>query len=371
MNIAAVNDAPTLAQKLGDGELLQHEYFSYGIPDGIFTDVDAGDVLSYNITQEDGSPLPAGFFFDPTTRTLSGAAENAGIYKLKITATDTGGLSATDIVTIRVKSNIIGNHKNNTLNGTDADDIINGKGGNDRIFGRKGDDTITGGRGDDFLRGGEGDDTYKIDADVDRGTDTITEETNGGIDTIDLSDTTKGIKIDLSATKTQTIADGVKLILPLISLENVMGGQGQDEIRGNSLNNTISGGAGHDRLWGGAGKDSFYFGGCTCKGITNVKDLFGKDDIRDFHVKDDKILLKKDNFAAITSDPGTSIGSNFATVKNDGLAATQSAAIVYSLSSGNLFYNENGVEAGLGSNGGHFATLTGTPQLSAKHFTIV
>ena len=56
-------------------------------------------------------------------------------------------------------------------------------------------------------------------------------------------------------------------------------------------------------------------------------------------------------------------------VSDDGLVATSTAYILYSSSTGNLFYNENGAAAGLG-NGGQFAILRDVPNLDAASFAI-
>jgi hypothetical protein len=64
--------------------------------------------------------------------------------------------------------------------------------------------------------------------------------------------------------------------------------------------------------------------------------------------------------------------SNFAIVANDAaaLAGTSSAAILYSTSTGNLFYDQNGTLAGLGNRGGNFAMLFGLPTLAAIDFAV-
>jgi hypothetical protein len=51
-------------------------------------------------------------------------------------------------------------------------------------------------------------------------------------------------------------------------------------------------------------------------------------------------------------------------------ASLKSAAIVYNSGTGNLFYNENGSDSGLG-NGGKFATIDGAIALSNDDFSIV
>jgi Ca2+-binding RTX toxin-like protein len=67
---------------------------------------------------------------------------------------------------------------------------------------------------------------------------------------------------------------------------------------------------------------------------------------------------------------GFSVASEFAKVASDALAATSEAFITYSSATGNLFYNQNGANAGLGS-GGQFATLANLPDLTATDFCII
>jgi Ca2+-binding RTX toxin-like protein len=57
-------------------------------------------------------------------------------------------------------TDINGNNKKNTLDGTPDDDDILGKDGNDKIDGLDGDDYLVGGKGNDRLTGGEGADAY-------------------------------------------------------------------------------------------------------------------------------------------------------------------------------------------------------------------
>ena len=60
---------------------------------------------------------------------------------------------------------------------------------------------------------------------------------------------------------------------------------------------------------------------------------------------------------------------DFAVVSRDALVASSQALIVYSSGSGNLFYNQNGSDVGLGS-GGHFAKLNNAPDLVTESFEI-
>uniref|UniRef100_UPI0010F697F4 cadherin-like domain-containing protein n=1 Tax=Pseudomonas sp. D(2018) TaxID=2502238 RepID=UPI0010F697F4 len=95
LQLAAVNDAPTLAQVIGAQSANEDSPFSFTVPADAFADVD-GDALSYSATLANGEPLPAWLSFDPATRSFSGTPGNAevGSLSLRVTATD-GSLSAT------------------------------------------------------------------------------------------------------------------------------------------------------------------------------------------------------------------------------------------------------------------------------------
>ncbi|WP_229452771.1 hypothetical protein [Nostoc sp. CHAB 5715] len=91
--------------------------------------------------------------------------------------------------------------------------------------------------------------------------------------------------------------------------------------------------------------------------------------IADFNSSEgDKIILDKTTFSAIASTPGTGF-SKKSDFKITSSGATSTAKIIYDAVSGQLFYNQNGSVAGFGS-GGLFATLTGSPTLSASDFVV-
>jgi hypothetical protein len=90
------------------------------------------------------------------------------------------------------------------------------------------------------------------------------------------------------------------------------------------------------------------------------------DNISDFAVGVDKIVLSKATFSALT---GTALGAQFAMVANDAAVGASSAAIVYSKSTGDLFYNSNLAGAGLGT-GGRFADLWSGLTLTANDFVV-
>ena len=74
--------------------------FSLPLQAGTFTDVDGGDTLTYTATAADGSALPAWLTFTPATRSFSGTPTTTGTLGVKVTATDSGGLAASETFNI-------------------------------------------------------------------------------------------------------------------------------------------------------------------------------------------------------------------------------------------------------------------------------
>ncbi|MGB3509540.1 MAG: multicopper oxidase domain-containing protein [Microcoleaceae cyanobacterium] len=201
--------------------------------------------------------------------------------------------------------------------GTDGDDKIQGGNDGDFMFGYQGDDTINGFDGADTVLGGPGNDLIRGND----GNDSI--RGNPGFDII-------------------------------------IGGDGNDTINGGNGRDRINGGPGNDRLIGGASKDKFIFN-------TNdpfVADELGVDTIVDFQLDLDTILLDSNTFTEVDN-----IETDFESVDTDDAAATSDAFIVYSLESGNLYYNPNGTDAGFGD-GARFARLAGAPELEADNFLL-
>jgi Ca2+-binding RTX toxin-like protein len=175
--------------------------------------------------------------------------------------------------------NATGGGGNDTLSGNSLDNTLKGGNGNDFLYGDTGNDTLDGGAGNDTLSGGygnntfsggagnnyfygwTGNDTYIFNAAIDLGADIVDETYGGGIDTLDFSTTTtQAITVDLAGTTIQTVAPSLQITLQG-SIENVIGGGGNDTIYGTSLNNTLYGNAGNDYFYGGGGNDTLIGGG--------------------------------------------------------------------------------------------------------------
>ena len=147
--------------------------------------------------------------------------------------------AGTDTVQSFASFTLGANIENLTLVGTNS---IYGYGNtlNNVITGNGAANILYGGTGSDTLIGGAGNDTY-----VTSGSDVITENANGGVDTIESSATyTLGGNVENLTLIGTTSLDGTGN-----TLNNVM--------TGNSGNNVLSGGTGADTLVGGAGNDTY------------------------------------------------------------------------------------------------------------------
>jgi Ca2+-binding RTX toxin-like protein len=335
--------------------------------------------------------------------TLVGGAGN-DIYVVDST-TDTitelvGGGTDTILSSVSFSIAALANIENLILTGTATD--ATGNDGNNLIIGNDGNNTFDGGLGNDTLNGGTGDDTYIFTInEIGLGRDTITD--GSGVDTISFAGTSANIRLNLGTSFGQTVDanTNTKVVLTADTIENAIGGDGNDRLIGNSLDNTLEGGLGNDilngstgndflfggdgndsltggdgddsltgglgsnNLFGGAGSDQFVFSGFTPFNTTDN----GVDIIADFTTGVDQLVLSKTVFDFLTSDVGTGLsdGSDFDYVEDDQFAGDSNARIVYSLTSGSLFYNQNGATAGFGT-GGEFAVVD---PLTANDFVII
>lgn len=253
MKISLANRSPVLAAPLPDKSAAQGAAFSYALPAGAFTDPDAGDTLTYTATLADGTALPAWLSFNAATRTFSGTPASGATLSIKLSAKDTGGLSASDVFDLSVSlQNLVLNGSVNadTLAGGDGNDTLNGLAGNDTLIGLGGDDTLDGGAGVDRMSGGGGNDIYLVDG----ATDVVIEAANEGIDLV-------------KATATYSLGANLEN-LTLFSTAPIdgSGNAGDNVLTGNAAvnilyglggNDTLDGAAGADKLSGGAGNDVY------------------------------------------------------------------------------------------------------------------
>ena len=232
LSITNVNDAPVVSVLLADQSVVEYKAFNFVVPANSFTDVDVGDSVVANATLEDGSALPDWLSFDPDTLTFSGTPStlDVGIVKVKVTVTDQGGLSASDVFDLTINA-----APGQKINGTAANDTLTGASGND---------TLNGGTGADTLSGGLGNDKYIVD----NVGDVVIEKLNEGTDTVQSS-----ISYTLGANVENLQLIGTAAI-------NGTGNELNNTLTGNGAANTLNSGAGDDNLNGAAGADTLIGG---------------------------------------------------------------------------------------------------------------
>ena len=104
LNVIA-NNAPTLAEPLGNSSATATIDFTRTLPTNTFEDVDPSDRLILTASQSNGTALPSWLTFESDTQTFSGTPTESDIGQLSITvaATDRAGLSATEEFVITVE----------------------------------------------------------------------------------------------------------------------------------------------------------------------------------------------------------------------------------------------------------------------------
>jgi len=194
---------------------------------------------------------------------------------------------------------IYGRAGNDQLFGDGGNDMIEGGTGNDSIWGGYGNDQISGGKGNDNLYGDSGHDSINGDSGNDNlkggsGDDLIYSGANkdvvdggSGMDTVSYDYADSGVNIDLHRKKT-TGGDSDTLK----SIENAIGSDYSDSLRGNRLDNRLEGGNGNDVIRGMTGADVLV-GGLGADSFTwRQSDLDGSlDQILDFALGEDSLNL--------------------------------------------------------------------------------
>ncbi len=148
-------------------------------------------------------------------------------------------------------NNLAGNNGDDLMNGLDGNDTLDGGSGNDALSGGNGDDVLTGGKGNNVLDGGDGNDILK------GGTGNDAMIGGAGIDTVDFSDQTLAVVIDLALNKATGTGSGKD---NLSSIEIAIGGSGDDTINGAGNDDTLIGNGGIDHLNGAGGNDALSAG---------------------------------------------------------------------------------------------------------------
>ncbi|HAG83105.1 MAG TPA: hypothetical protein DCL61_18565 [Cyanobacteria bacterium UBA12227] len=243
---------------------------------------------------------------------------------------------------------------------------------NDVFSGGSGNDTFNPGLGrNDEVYGYTGDDLLILDYSIG--------DTGIGI-SMNISSSTYGSKGNVYRYTTSTSSSYLDyLYFQDIDRFNIKGTSKNDNITTWSGDDSINGGAGNDRINGRGGDDTVTGGSGVDRFIYNTGSSFttndvGVDTITDFVRGTDRIVLDKTTFTTLTSVAGGGLNSSdFAVINasDDGelVAGGLADRIVFNQATGDLFYNQNGTTAGLGS-GGMFANLSGVTTLSGSNFLV-
>ena len=270
---SGVDDPPILTGTTLAQSSFADAAFSYTLPEDLFTDHDEGGVVTYDVTLDNGDPLPSWLTFNTTTRELGFEANapqqsDIGLYTLRVTATEVDGQTNETTFKLSVLDGdlIEGTDAPETLTGTIQGDLILGRGGNDILTGLPGSDFIAGEDGNDTIRGGAGDDVL----DGGNGNDNIQGE------------------------------DGDDEIIGGAGADNINGGDGDDTITSGDGNDYVNGGTGTNTIDTVSGDDRVYAqnynttntidtgdGNDRVEGLgyysTNVIDLGAGDDVAQFN----------------------------------------------------------------------------------------
>ena len=211
---------------------------------------------------------------DPQGNVVFTPAEGfSGEASFTYTVSDGKGGAASATVVVAVAPYVpVGTPGDDALTGTVRDDVIlagagddavSAGAGNDTVDGGAGDDTLSGEAGDDLLKGGEGDDALGggLGNDVlmgGAGDDRL--DGGEGIDTVSYADDTAGVTVDLAAGSAEGDDAGFD---ELVSVEHVIGGAGNDVLKGDDGDNVFVGGAGDDVIDGRGGFDTLDLSGAT------------------------------------------------------------------------------------------------------------
>ena len=137
-----------------------------------------------------------------------------------------------------VIENATGGSGDDWLSGNGVANRLVGGAGADTLVGRGGNDTLMGGANDDLFYGGNGRDSFYGD---------------DGSDTVSYDYVSADLLIDLRDDLARRQSGGGEELL--FSIENAVGGSGDDDMRGDDGDNLLQGEDGNDRLVGRQGRD--------------------------------------------------------------------------------------------------------------------
>lgn len=173
-----------------------------------------------------------------------------------------------------------GSNSGERLIGAGGNDVIEGRGGEDAVYGGAGNDTLRGGNDDDLMHGGAGNDFIDGGSGIDTASQAFA---SPGNNTTELEASSFGhLNVDLlSSSARLALFNGGQETDTLNNIENILGGDGNDTIRGDNGTNLLAGGAGNDLLDGRDGDDVLVLDGddTALGGLGNDRFVIGLGDV--------------------------------------------------------------------------------------------
>ena len=124
LNVLNINEAPEILKNIPDQITREDEAYSYTIPDTIFNDPDAGDVLTYSATLTDGSDVPLWFSIVGATGVISGTPADMDLKSIRIIAEDLEGLLVYDDFMLIVEGYDEVTEEEIVVDTTSSDDVV-------------------------------------------------------------------------------------------------------------------------------------------------------------------------------------------------------------------------------------------------------
>ena len=79
-----------LANSVADQLATQGQAFTFALPGNLFSDPDAGDIVTITVSQSNGDALPSWLSYASGMLSGTPGAADAGIVRVRITAADSG-----------------------------------------------------------------------------------------------------------------------------------------------------------------------------------------------------------------------------------------------------------------------------------------
>ena len=241
----------------------------------------------------------------------------------------------------------------NVLNGTSTissseyesdtkQNTLYGGAGNDILIGDKGYDILDGGADADYMYGGQGNDTYIFNDNSNYNTDNVIEKENeGDSDTLDFSNVSEAIDVDLSQNNGKIFADNSNVS----GIENVLGTDNNDSITGQERNNVLIGNEGNDTLIGGSGDDVLIAGTAKKTPLFSEERQYTNEEL--LHIIDDKENINTDDFESENGGTNTLKGGD----DNDLLIGDKGNDYLYGENGNDYLYGGKGNDILVGGAG--------------------